>query len=51
MVAERAADMIRGRPLLPSSNALVGLAEGWNSRQRSHTPVRAYVDRAPEVAV
>ena len=31
MLAERAADMIRGHPLLPSSNAPAGLAEGWEN--------------------
>ena len=40
MLAERAADMIRGRPLLPASNAEVGLAEGWETRQRTGTPAR-----------
>jgi hypothetical protein len=44
--AERAADMIRGRPLLPASNAPVGMAEGWESRQRSRAPARRYVDQA-----
>jgi choline dehydrogenase len=46
MLAERAADMIRGRPLLPSSNVPVGLAEGWDKRQRPRAPVRSYVDQA-----
>ena len=42
MLAERAADMIRGHPLLPSSNAPVGIVEGWEYRQRSRDPVRAF---------
>jgi choline dehydrogenase len=46
MVAERAADMIRSRPLLPASNAAVGLAEGWDSRQRPRPPVRRHMERA-----
>lgn len=40
MLAERAADLLRGRPLLPASNAPVGLAEGWQTRQRPGTPLR-----------
>lgn len=40
MLAERAADLLRGRPLLPASNAPVGLAEGWQSRQRPGLPLR-----------
>ncbi|MEI2805561.1 MAG: GMC oxidoreductase [Albidovulum sp.] len=41
MLAERAADMVRGRPLLPPSNAAVGQAPGLGVTQRSGTPVRA----------
>lgn len=41
MLAERAADMVRGRPLLPPSNAAVGVAPGVGVTQRSGTPVRA----------
>jgi choline dehydrogenase len=41
MLAERAADMVRGRPLLPPSNAAVGVAPGVGRTQRSGTPVRA----------
>ncbi len=41
MLAERAADMVRGRPLLPPSNAPVGKAPGVGVAQRSGTPVRA----------
>lgn len=40
MLAERAADMVRGRPLLPPSNAAVGTAPGLGVTQRSGTPVR-----------
>ncbi|HMQ92396.1 GMC oxidoreductase [Amaricoccus sp.] len=40
MLAERAADMIRGSPFLPASNAPVGLAEGWDERQRPGSPIR-----------
>jgi choline dehydrogenase len=45
MLAERAADMIRGRPLLPASNAPVGLAEGSGSRQRPGAPERSLLGR------
>lgn len=41
MLAERGADMVRGRPLLPPSNAPVGKAPGLEQTQRSGTPVRA----------
>ncbi|MDA7969515.1 MAG: choline dehydrogenase [Gammaproteobacteria bacterium] len=34
MTAERAADLIKGRGMLPPSDAEVGLAEGWEGRQR-----------------
>ncbi len=40
MLAERAADMVRGKPLLPPSNAPVGAAPGFSKTQRSGTPVR-----------
>ena len=46
MLAERAADMIRNRTLLPPSNAPVGLAEGWESRQRPRPPLRPLVEHA-----
>ena len=46
MLAERAADMIRGRPLLAASNAPVGLAEGGGNRQRPRAPARSLVDLA-----
>lgn len=40
MLAERAADIVRGRPLLPPSNAPVGVAPGVGLSQRSRDPVR-----------
>ena len=40
MLAERASDLILGKPPLPASNAPIGLAEGWETRQRTGTPVR-----------
>ncbi len=35
MLAERAADIIKGKGMLEPSNAVVGLAEDWESKQRS----------------
>jgi len=35
MVAERAADIIKGKGMLEASTAAVGLGEGWKSKQRS----------------
>tara|TARA_R110002124_G_scaffold277457_2_gene448911 strand:- start:419 stop:2104 length:1686 start_codon:yes stop_codon:yes gene_type:complete len=40
MLAERGADMIRGRQLLAPSNAEVGIAPGTGITQRSNAPVR-----------
>lgn len=40
MLAERGADMVRGRPMLPPSNAPVGIAPGVGQTQRSGKPVR-----------
>ena len=40
MLAERAADLVRGRQPLPSAEVPVGLAEGWQSRQRTKAPMR-----------
>jgi choline dehydrogenase len=40
MLAERAADLIRGRRMLPPSDALVGLAENWDTQQRTRAPER-----------
>jgi choline dehydrogenase len=41
MLAERASDIVRGKPLLAASNAEVGVAPGVGVTQRSGTPVRA----------
>ena len=41
MLAERASDLVKGTPTLPPSDAQVGLAEGWETRQRTHAPKRA----------
>jgi choline dehydrogenase len=40
MLAERAAEMVRGRTLLPPSNAPVGTVPGAGRTQRSGTPLR-----------
>jgi choline dehydrogenase len=40
MLAERAADLVRGRELLPSAQVDVGNAPGLGERQRSGNPVR-----------
>jgi choline dehydrogenase len=40
MLAERAADLVRGRDLLPSSNVEIGLAPEWETQQRTKAPVR-----------
>ncbi|MGJ8582168.1 MAG: GMC oxidoreductase, partial [Psychromonas sp.] len=40
MVAERAADMILGNPLLSPSKSNVKLANDWANSQRSHAPKR-----------
>lgn len=42
MVAERASDMILGRPLLPPSDAEVVVDEHWQQRQRPGVPVRRF---------
>lgn len=41
MVAERAADMILGQPLLTPDNVPVWIDPNWQYTQRSHQPVRA----------
>ncbi|WP_457585082.1 choline dehydrogenase [Ensifer canadensis] len=41
MLAERASDIVRGKPLLAASNADVGIAPGVGVTQRSGTPLRA----------
>jgi len=40
MLAERAADLVKGIPTLEPSHAEVGLAQGWETRQRTHQPKR-----------
>jgi len=40
MVAERASDLIRGREVLPPSNAPVDLAVNWQEHQRKRKPNR-----------
>lgn len=40
MLAERASDIVRGKPLLAASNAEVGIAPGVGVTQRSGTPLR-----------
>ncbi|WP_345866281.1 choline dehydrogenase [Shewanella algae] len=40
MLAEKAADVIRGREALPASDATVVLADKWRAQQRCHAPER-----------
>ncbi|WP_449433640.1 choline dehydrogenase [Pseudomonas putida] len=40
MLAERAADLVRGRTPLAPSEVQVGLVEGWEEAQRSRAPLR-----------
>jgi choline dehydrogenase len=40
MLAERASDLVRGRSMLPASDAPVGLVEDWENSQRSMLPGR-----------
>ncbi|EXF91192.1 choline dehydrogenase [Pseudomonas fluorescens HK44] len=40
MLAERASDLVRGRNMLPASDAVVGLAKDWETRQRTKAPAR-----------
>ncbi|MCE0826301.1 choline dehydrogenase [Buttiauxella sp. A2-C2_NF] len=40
MLAERAADLIRGHSMLAPSNAQVGLADKWQTQQRTSEPRR-----------
>ena len=40
MVAERAADIIRGRKLLSASEATVTIDPNWQQQQRSALPKR-----------
>ena len=40
MLAERAADLVRGGKMLPEADVAVGLAEQWETRQRTSAPLR-----------
>jgi choline dehydrogenase len=40
MVAEKAADLILGRPALPASNAPYWIDPEWETRQRAREPAR-----------
>ncbi|MNJ60784.1 Oxygen-dependent choline dehydrogenase [compost metagenome] len=40
MLAERAADLVRGREPLAQADVPVGLVEGWEEQQRSGAPKR-----------
>ncbi|SEF42388.1 choline dehydrogenase [Vibrio hangzhouensis] len=40
MVAERAADMILGKPMLESTNQPVWIAPDWHQKQRTNAPLR-----------
>jgi choline dehydrogenase len=40
MLAERASDLVRGRQMLPASDAAVGLAKDWETSQRTSLPGR-----------
>ncbi|RWU22962.1 choline dehydrogenase [Pseudomonas alkylphenolica] len=40
MLAERAADLVRGRQPLAPATVNVGLVDNWEAQQRSHAPVR-----------
>ncbi|WP_018150765.1 choline dehydrogenase [Leeia oryzae] len=40
MLAERAADLVRGKTPLMASTAPVGLVEGWEAQQRPNAPLR-----------
>ncbi|MEG0859218.1 MAG: choline dehydrogenase [Pseudomonas sp.] len=41
MLAERAADLVRGREPLAPADVQVGLVDGWQEAQRSRAPLRA----------
>ncbi|MFV2031633.1 MAG: GMC oxidoreductase, partial [Gammaproteobacteria bacterium] len=41
MLAERAADIIKGRGMLEPSDAAVGLGDDWETKQRSTKPREA----------
>jgi len=40
MLAERASDLVRGRQMLPASEVAVGLAQDWQTSQRTALPER-----------
>lgn len=40
MLAERASDLVRGRKMLPASEAAVGRVEDWETSQRTSLPAR-----------
>jgi choline dehydrogenase len=40
MVGEKGADIIRGKDLLPPSNAKAYVAPNWETQQRERKPVR-----------
>ena len=40
MLAERASDLVRGKTLLPEADVSVGLADHWQTRQRTNKPLR-----------
>jgi len=47
MIAERASDLILGRPPLTASQAEVGWVEAWEQTQRSGTPLRPVATQQP----
>jgi choline dehydrogenase len=40
MLAERASDLVRGKTLLPEADVSVGLADHWQTQQRTKKPLR-----------
>ena len=40
MLAERAADIIKGKGMLPASDSVVGMGEDWQNLQRSVSSVK-----------
>jgi choline dehydrogenase len=40
MLAERASDLVRGKTLLPEADVSVGLADHWQTQQRTNKPLR-----------
>jgi len=47
MIAEKASDLILGRPPLTASQAEVGWVEAWEQTQRSGTPLRPVATQQP----